>query len=183
MSTKFCLILAVITGCLSSCYKQSIADAMLHPSGGQTTKATMSYEINGTTVNVTGKEVAYPGGNYQTLQCERTTSYGYLFSAVIDNGELVFPFFTDSLKVGNYKYISNYGPFYVTTFEGRPQYVHGPTDNMDFNITSYKNGRISGNFSGQLTPAISQGPIDIVYGTLGSVVIKNGTFNNVPVVY
>jgi hypothetical protein len=54
---------------------------------------------------------------------------------------------------------------------------------MDFNITSYKDGRISGNFSGQLSPLVYQGYYANTYGTFGSVLIKNGSFNNVPVIY
>jgi len=72
---------------------------------------------------------------------------------------------------------------YVTSFEGKPQYVYNPGDNMNFTVTSYTDGHISGNFSGQLTPAISPGYPDNIYGTPGSVLIKNGSFKNVPVFY
>jgi hypothetical protein len=85
--------------------------------------------------------------------------------------------------VGNYNYTSNYGPLYVTTFGGYPQYVYGPTDNMSFTITTYKDRHISGNFSGRLTPAIIPGYPNNVYGVPGSLLIKNGSFNNVPIVY
>lgn len=182
MIMRFYLLLASITIFLSSCLKQSIADAMLNPSGKQATAATMSYEINGTPVKIIGRLTGNPGANYYTLECEKAG--GYVLSGVLDSGfDIVFTFFTDSLKIGNYKYTSNYGPMYVTTFEGRPQYVYGPTDNMSFTVTSYKEGHISGNFSGQLTPSISQGYPNNVYGSLGSVSIKNGIFTNVPVIY
>lgn len=182
MTAKISLILATLTVLLSSCYKQSIPDAMLNNPGKQTTTATMSYEINGNKVTIIGKEVNYPGARYQTLECVK--SGGYVLSGVLDVGaDFVFTFYTDSLKLGNYKFTNSWGNFYVTTFEGRPQYVYGPADHMSFNVTSYKEGRISGNFTGQLTPAISQGPVSPIYGVPGSVVIKNGSFTNVPVIY
>ena len=178
---KFYLILITITILLSSCFKQSIADAMLNTSAKQTT-ATLSYEINGNLVTVSVKDADHQIAGSRILDCEKSGS-SYVLGAVIDYGDFVFTFYTDSLKVGNYKYTSNYGPMYVTTFQGTPQYVAGPTDNMNFNITSYKDGHISGNFSGQLTPAIIPGYPNNVYGTYGSVLIKNGLFNNIPVVY
>jgi hypothetical protein len=182
MTMKFYLILAAITISLPSCYKQSIADAMLATSDKQTKiTATFSYEINGESVTVIVKDADNQGTRVHTLECVK--SDGYVLGCGSSSEDFVFTFYTDSLKVGNYQYTSNYGPSYVTTFQGYPQYVFGPTDNMSFNITAYKDGHISGTFSGQLTPAISQGYYNNVYGTLGSVVIKNGSFTNVPVVY
>jgi len=179
---KFYLIIAAISILLSSCLKQSIADAMLDKPGTQTNiTATLSYKINGSPVTITVMDADHqPTGN-RTLYCEK--SNGYILDGLTGTGEFVFTFLTDSLKVGNYKYTSNYGPLYVTDFQGAPQYVAGPTDYMDFNITSYKDGHISGNFSGQLTPVAISGYPNNVYGTPGSVLIKNGSFTNVPVVY
>lgn len=154
---------------------------MLNNGGNQTTTATLSYEINGNMVTISVKDADNQLAGSRKLYCEKAS--GYLLSGVSSFGDLVFAFNTDSLKVGNYKYTSDFGPMYVTTFEGRPQYVYGPTDNMNFTVTSYKDGHISGNFSGQLTPAIIQRFPDNIYGTPGSVVIKNGSFNNVPVFY
>lgn len=178
---KFYLTIAAVTVFLSSCLKQSIADAMLGDSGKQTTTATLSYEISGNLVSISVEDADNQGGGFRRLECVKSGSY--ILSGVSSSGDFVFTFYTDSLKVGNYKYTSNYGPMYVTTFEGKPQYVYGPTDNMNFTVTSYKDGHISGNFSGQLTPAIIPGYPDNVYGIPGSVVIKNGSFNNVPVFY
>jgi hypothetical protein len=178
MNMKFYLILIVVAILLSSCFKQSIADAMLNSGNGGKVTATMSYEINGTPVTVSVKDADHQG-LYPTLDCEKSNVYVLGCS----NNDFVFTFYTDSLKVGNYKYISNYGPMYVVTFPGTPNYVAGPTDYMDFTITSYKDGHISGNFSGQLSPLVSQGYYGNVYGTFGSVNIKNGSFTNVPVVY
>ena len=179
---KFYFIIFSITIILSSCYKQSIPDAMLNKSGGENEKtATLSYEINGQLVTISVKNADQQVPGFRTLYCEK--SVGYILSGTSNDGDFVFTFFTDSLEAGNYQYTSNYGPRYVTTFEGRPQYVYGATDNMNFNITSYKDGHISGNFSGQLTPVIMAGNPDNVYGATGSVLIKNGSFNNVPIFY
>jgi hypothetical protein len=178
---KIYLTLFAVTILLSSCFKQSIADAMLNTAKGGT--ATLSYEINGTPAKISVRDADNQTGGYYTLSCGKA-NYGYVLSGVTDLGEFTFTFNTDSLKAGNYKYTSYYyRDMYVTDFQGRPCYIAGPTDNMDVNITSYKNGRVSGNFTGQVTPATSQPFGNNVYGTFGSVVIKNGSFSNVPVIY
>jgi hypothetical protein len=179
---KFHLMLVAITILLSSCFKQSIADAMLNTPGKQNKiTATLSYEINGNLVAISVDDADHQGAGSRRLSCEK--SGGYVLSALGNSGDFVFTFYTDSLKVGNYRYTTNYGAEYVTTFQGYPEYVHGPTDYMNFNVTTYNNGHISGNFSGQLTPAIAQGYPNNVYGTPGSVLIKNGSFTNIPIIY
>ena len=179
---KSYLLIFVFSITLSSCYKQSIADAMLNKSGTQNgNTATMSYEINGKSVSISIKNGDQQTPGFSNLYCQK--SAGYLLYGMGDEGELIFHFFTDSLEVDNYRYPSSFGPMYFTNFEGRPQYVYGPTDYMDFNISSYKDGYISGNFSGQLTPAIVVGTLNNIYGDLGSVLIKNGKFDNVRVYY
>jgi hypothetical protein len=181
MTIKFYLIIAAVSIILSSCLKQSIPDAMLNKPDGQNQTATLRYEINGKLVLISVRDSENGAGGFRTLECVKAG--GYVLSGVSSSGDFVFTFYADSLQVGNYKYLSSYGPSYVTTFEGRPQYVYGPADNMNFNVTTYKDGRISGNFTGQLTPAISQGNPNNVYGTPGSVVIRNGSFTNIPVIY
>lgn len=178
MPVKFYTLLFALAVLASSCFKQSIADAMLQKTEGPT--ATIQYEINGKrlSLSVKGSENQPP---LYKLSCQKAG--GYVLSGMVGEIDFVYTFYTDSLKAGNYEYTINYGPSYVTTFEGRPQYVYGPTDHMRFTVTSYKEGRISGTFSGQLTPAVRVGTVGNVYGTPGSVVIKNGTFSNVPVIY
>ncbi len=173
---RFYVILFAVTVLLSSCLKQSIADAMLD--SGKDETATLSYEINGTAVKVSVRDADNQAGGYYTLACYK--SNGYHFSGITDNGEFTFRFYTDSLKVGNYNYTAT--GEYVTDF-GHPCYMAGPTDYMNINVTSYKNGRISGNFTGQISPATTQGPYGPVFGAYGSVVIRNGLFSNVPVIY
>ena len=158
---KLYLITAAMPILLSSCLKQSIPDAMLASQnsgsqGGAT--ATLSYKINGNAVNISVNDAESQNPNYYTLGC--TKSAGYSLDALSSSGEFTFTFYTDSLTIGNYKYTG-----------------------MSFNVTSYKNGLISGNFSGQLTPMISAGNPNNTYGVPGSVLITNGSFLNVPVFY
>lgn len=179
---KFYLIIAAITILLPSCLKQSIPDAMLGISGKQTKiTATLRYEINGNLVSITVEDADRQGPGIHTLECVKSSNY--VLSGITSSGDFVFTFFTDSLKVGNYNYASSYGPMYISTFQGKAQYVYGPTDHMSFNVTTYKDGHISGNFSGQLTPVITPGFPNNIYGVPGSVSIKNGSFTNVPVAY
>jgi len=176
MIMKFYLIAAAITILLSSCLKQSIPDAMLGTSKHTKITATLSYEINGTLINVSVDDADNPTSNFHTLECVKSNSYYYLY-AITDFGEFTFDFFTDSLKVGSYSYPINSGGIYVTDFHG-PNYVYYPTDKMNFNVTTYEGGHISGIFSGVLTPK----PNDI-WGAASSVTIKNGSFKNVPIIY
>ena len=117
-------------------------------------------------------------GSYR-LAC--TKSYFYSIEAIV-NGDFYFTFFTDSLAVGSYTYSDIFGDGFVTDYNNHPSFVHYTGDNMNFNITSYSNGHISGNFSGKLTPLISGGTPEI-WGDAGSVLITNGSFENVPVFY
>jgi len=165
---------------LSSCLKQSIPDAMLNPGGSSSTTATLSYKINGNAVNISVDDA--DNQNIDRLYCSKDAGY-YLLQGVSSSGEFVFPFYTDSLTVGNYKYTSYYGDMYFINYNGTNEYVHAASDSMSFNVTSSNNGHISGNFSGQLTPLITASNVNNIYGAPGSVLITNGSFQNVPVIY
>jgi hypothetical protein len=181
---KLFLITAVISILLSACLKQSIPDAMLasENSGGQgDVTATLSYKINGNAVNLTVSDAESQNPNLYTLGC--TKSSGYILDAVTSSGEFTFTFYTDSLTPGNYIYTGNYGDMFFIDYNNQDEFAHVPTDSMSFNVTSYKNGLISGNFSGQLTPMISAGNPNNIYGVPGSTLITNGSFQNVPVFY
>jgi hypothetical protein len=146
---KLYFVLIAVSILLSSCFKKSIADAMLESKNGPKVTATFSYEINGTPVSVTVKDADHQG-LYPELDCEKGN--GYVLGC--STNDFVFTFYTDSLKLGNYQYTSAFRDTYVVTYPSTPDYIAGPTDYMDVNITSYNNGHISGNFSGKLTPAI-----------------------------
>jgi len=49
-------------------------------------------------------------------------------------------------------------------------------DNFDINISSYKNRQISGTFSGKLSSTPD-------YNKRGNLVITEGVFNGIPVIY
>jgi hypothetical protein len=181
---KLYLKTAVVSILLSSCLKQSIPDAMLDSknSGGQgSVTATLSYKVNGNPVNLSVSDAESQDTSYYTLGCSKSTDY--TLEALSSSGELTFGFYTDTLAIGNYIYTANYGDMYFISYNGQAEYVHGPTDSLSFNITSYKNGLISGNFSGQLTPLVTGSTINNIFGTPGSTLITNGSFQNVPVFY
>jgi len=96
---------------------------------------------------------------------------------------MAYIFFTDSLALGNYAYTGIYGDMFVLSYNGTDEFVHDLSDSISFNITSYSQGNISGNFSGRLTPMITAGNPNITYGSPGSVLITKGSFKDVPVFY
>ena len=178
---------------LSSCLKQSIADAMIadqNPgaqSGNHPGVATMTYLVNGNTVTNSVSDPDLQSPNAYQLGCSKTF-YGpgstvYTLDCVSSSGEFAFTFGTDSLTVGNYSYTGVYGDLFVVSYNGTNEFLHVPTDSISFNVTSYSQGHISGNFSGRLTPMISAGNPNNVYGTPGSVLITKGSFKDVPVFY
>jgi hypothetical protein len=182
---KLYLVAAVISILLSSCLKQSIPDAMLasqNPGGQGDVTATLSYKINGNAVNISVSDAGSQDPSSYTLGCTKSAG-GYSLDGLSSSGEFTFTFYTDSLTIGNYKYTGNYGDMYFLSYNGQDEYAHVPSDSLSFNVTSYKNGLISGNFSGQLTPLISAGNPNNTYGIPGSTVITNGSFQNVPVFY
>ena len=180
---RFYIIALLVAIFLSSCLKQSIPDAMLDSknSGGGKVTATLNYKINGNAVNLSvtdaDNQTTVP---YYTLGCSKYPGY-YNLSAITSSGETTFSFYTDTLTVGNYKYLGTYGDMFFIDNNNTAEYVHAPSDSMSVNITSYNNGHISGNFSGALTPMID--PNNNIFGDPGSVLITNGSFENVPVYY
>jgi hypothetical protein len=175
---------------LSSCLKQSISDAMMDKqnSGGSSGVATMTYVINGNTVTTSVNDPDSQSPTSYQLGCSKTTYPGtnssvYNLDCVGASGETTFTFGTDSLTVGNYSYTGIYGDLFVLSYNGEDEFLHDPSDSISFNITSYSQGHISGNFSGRLTPMISAGNPNNTYGAPGSVLITEGSFKNVPVFY
>jgi hypothetical protein len=172
---KSYLIISSVAIVLSSCLKQSIPDAMLGVSKQKKIKATLSYEVNGTSVAVTVDDADHQPDYSRRLYCQKTSAY--YVEAITDYGEFTFYLFTDSLKVGSYSYPSLSGGLFIADYPG-PNFVYYATDYMNINVTSYENGHISGNFSGLLTPK----PNDI-WGVASSTSVTNGSFSNVPVIY
>jgi hypothetical protein len=181
---RFYVIALLMAIFLSSCLKQSIPDAMLGKNSGGRGKvtATLSYKINGNAVNISVNDADNQNPTLYTLGCSKYAGY-YSLGGLSNSGETSFSFYTDTLTVGNYKYLGTYGDMFFISYNGADEYVHAASDSLSFNITSYNNGHISGNFSGVLTPLIAAGNPDNTYGTPGSVLITNGSFENVPVFY
>jgi hypothetical protein len=156
--------------------------------GGGPSVATMTYAVNGNKVatSVNNPDGQMPAG-YQ-LGCSKTLYPGtnstvYSLDCVSTTGEMGFTFFTDSLSVGNYIYKSIYGDMFVLSYNGADEFVHAPADSISFNITSYTKGHISGTFSGRLTPMVTAGYPNNIYGTSGSALVTNGSFKDVPIFY
>jgi len=167
---------------LSSCLKQSIPDAMLGIKDHGKVTATLSYKINGNAVNISVADADNQGATNYTLGCSKNPGY-YSLSGISNAGETSFLFYTDSLAVGNYKYLGTYGDMFFIDYFNTAEYVHAPSDSLSFTITSYSNGHISGSFSGALTPLLTASTINNIFGDPGSVLITDGSFKNVPVFY
>ncbi len=181
LSMKFYLLVAATAILFSSCLKQSIPDAMLGTNEtGAGGAATLSYELNGNAV-----KISVPGNenlNSWRLRCEKEVGF-YVLAGLSSSGETNFLFFTDSLVTGKYTYIGSYGDMFFISYNGQNVYAHNASDSLSFTVTSYEKGHISGNFSGKLTPMITAGNPYNTYGTASSIIITNGSFQNVKVFY
>ena len=172
------LLLAIT---LSSCLKETIAGAMMKSETEALagSSISMSYKVNGVLVQTTVNDLT----NYDRLSCTKTNNYSYVLSFGSSSGELSFQFYTDSLKTKNYVYSGTNGTQHFLSYNNTNGYARYATDSISFNVTSYTNRRISGNFSGRLTPSLVEGANTTTYGTPGSILITKGSFDNVPVSY
>src|ERR1700733_11218964 len=157
---------------------------MLHAktssTGGAT--ATLSYELNGNPVKITVANAGNQDPNAYMLGVNKSPGL-YIFSGLGSTGETNFLFYTDSLTAIKYTCTGNYGDMFFISYNGQDEFVHVESDFLSLTITSCNNGRISGTFSGQLTPIINAGAINNTFGNPGSIMITNGVFENVPVFY
>jgi hypothetical protein len=192
LNMKQLLIASLVIISLSSCLKQSIADAMIdhnYRAQGSASVATMTFAVNGNTVTTSVKHPDTQSPTGYELGCSKTFYPGtnfpiYNLDCVATSGEITFTFFTDSLAVGNYTYTTGMGgDMFVLDYNYTSIFVHDPADKISFNITSYTKGHISGNFSGKLTPMVAPGYPLNTYGTPGSILITQGSFKDVPVFY
>src|SRR4029077_15885221 len=97
---------------LSSCLKQSIADAMIAQNsatqhGNAPGVATMTYLINGNTVTTSVNDPDSQSPYSFQLGCSKifypgATNPLYNIDCISTSGELTFTFGTDSLSVGHY---------------------------------------------------------------------------------
>lgn len=179
---KFYLIVVATSILFSSCLKESIPDAMLAAKessmGGRA--ATLSYELDGNPVKIS--VAANENLDSYRLRCEKSVGF-YVLAGLSGTGEIQSLFYTDSLTTGNYTYTGSYGDQFLASYNGQNAYAHYASDSLNFTITSYDEGHISGNFSGKLTPLITAGNPNNTYGAPSSVIITNGSFQNVKVFY
>lgn len=179
---RFYLIAFALILILSSCLKQSIPEAML--SAKKSGTATLSFTMNGNSINISVNDAdnQIPVSN-PALYITKGTPF-YRLTGASEGVMFFFTFDTDTLKVGNYK-IS--GPYpddgFFIAYYNIYEFVHAPSDSMSFNITSIKDGHISGNFSGVLTPLIEGNTSGNIYGEPSSVPVTKGSFKNIPVFY
>jgi len=179
LTMKFYLI-AATTILLSSCLKESIPDAMLGDQrSGKGGTATLSYELNGNPVKISVANANQDAVSF-TLGCRKSPGL-YVLSGLSVSGETTFLFYTDSLTTMEYTYRG--GEMFFISYDGQNEFVQAPTDYLSFTITSYDKGYISGTFLGQLTPLISAGNPNNIFGTPSSIKITKGSFKNVPVFY
>jgi len=145
-------------------------------------KGSIEFKLNGTLIRRDNDS-----SNVIIASCVQQAQSGplaamYLFGA--EAGVLTslnFPVVTDNLDLTNYhedsasinKYF--YYPFGADN-NGQAALIFFKGDYFDVNITSYKNHRVSGTFSGKLTNVPNPD-----YFTRGSFVITDGIINNVPV--
>jgi hypothetical protein len=186
---KQIIILFLAAVMLSSCLKQSIADAMLASMNVSNSGnfAVMSYDVNNNPVTITAIN-NYDGQMLTTdsfVRCTKTADYygnpvDYNIQALSTSGNRFdFDIYTDSLTVGNYSFDSLLIgiPYDVLVYNNITSAIYSSTDTLSINITSYSKGYINGNFTARLTPDLG------IWGTPGSTVITNGSFKNVQVFY
>ncbi|MEO7047334.1 MAG: hypothetical protein ABI091_18675 [Ferruginibacter sp.] len=183
---KFYLIAAASIILFSSCLKQSIPDAILSSrraaSAGIT--ATLSYKVNGQSVNMSLPDAINQNPLYtHSLYCRKMPAYlTYDFGSSDGAVETTFIFYTDSLTTKKYTFTGGGDVFFID-YNNINEYAHAVTDSLNFTITSYDKGLISGSFYGQLTPYNVDSNSNGTWGASGSTKITEGTFKNVPVFY
>lgn len=171
--------LVFVTILLPSCLKQSIPDAMLGITKRSKVTATLSYSVNGNPVQLSVSDADYQLRNSYQLGCEKQSGF-YILTGLTNTGDFNCFFYTDSLTIGNYNFNRSWGTMYFMNYNGTNGYVYNTADSLSVNVTSYRDGHISGNFSGLLTPLIDANRD--VYGN-STIFITNGSFTDVPVFY
>ncbi|HEY9362745.1 MAG TPA: hypothetical protein VIQ00_05760 [Chitinophagaceae bacterium] len=104
------------------------------------------------------------------------------------NNFIGFAIVTDSLQSKEYHYdstlihtgISKYS--FTFDYNGQIAGLFFNGDYFDVNITSYKNGRISGTFNAKFTPLAGAGG-GLNYNSRNSIAVTDGKLNDVQVIY
>jgi hypothetical protein len=153
-------------------------------STNQTTNSgSIQYKVNGNDVSF--DIFGYSTDQYAIIWKQfppTTISTRYTLTAKTGANGLVFTIPTDSLKQTVYHYDSTalfVGAAQFVRYNGVGSFVSTKNDYFDIIVTAYSNGRVSGTFSGKLTPSDSLGTI----GPPSSVTVTEGKFNNVEVIF
>lgn len=148
----------------------------------------ISYTVNGTTITMNNVDISTGEGVViaKQLKGDLISSTRYLLNAQKGlNNFLGVVIISDSLKVAGYHCDStqldnlNFMAVDNLNYNGQISSLYYNGDYLDVQITSYKNNRVSGTFSGKFTP--QKNVFD--YAFHGTVVITDGKLNNVPVIY
>ena len=153
-----------------------------------TSSGLIQYKVNGTDVVMNNVDV--PSGQFVVFNKQLkgiAPETRYLLSAQkgADN-LLIFPIVTDSLHEINYHYdstsIHNKPAAFAFSLEhtGETSTIIYHTDSFHVNISTYKNGRISGTFAGKFTPYSTQG---VSFDDRGTMIISEGKMINIPVIF
>ena len=164
-----------------SCKKSSSSSGTIKSDPGS-----IEFKINGTSV-----KMIYSNDVYQYfLSFFKTPPFStgarYFLNGSGSDSNIELNIFTDTLETKNYHYdsvdVAGYPGYVITlrlTYHGQTSVINYKDDFADFNISSHKNSRVSGTFTGKLTPEA----VPIGFGEPGSINITEGKINDVKVFY
>jgi hypothetical protein len=167
--------------CLLSCGKKKDST----PIPTVNTTGSVSYKVNGIVVTIDNANILSGEGVIFAKQLKgsilQATRYA-LNAQKGSNNALVLSIQTDSLQLIPYHYdsaavsLNPGGLLFDLDFNGQIGALIFTGDTFDIEISSYQNSTISGTFSGKL----SSGPN---YNSRGSILITEGEFKSIPVIY
>jgi hypothetical protein len=179
---RVCLYIVFISLNLS-CKKSNPSSGSVTPDPGF-----VEFKINGSAVKIIYSNYAYRSPLFFQKIPPPNIGTHYSLNGSELNSNIELNIFTDSLETKNYHYDSldvahSYNDILVislrVTYNGQTSYIHYKDDFADFNISSYKNSRVSGTFMGKLTPKI----LPTGFGEASSINIAEGKINDVKVIY
>jgi hypothetical protein len=175
---RITIIIIIYLSILQSCGKNWVVN--INDSSGS-----IQYKVNGQLITMdnanasNGENVVFA----KQLKGSVLPATRYLMDAERgSNNVLLLSISSDSLQEINYYYDSTYQSNHPSelvfdiSFNGEIGTLSFGGDNFDINISSYKNRKISGTFSGKLSSTPD-------YNKRGNLVITEGAFNNIPVIY
>lgn len=165
-----------------SCKKSNLSSDPITPDPGS-----VEFKINGSAVKMIYSNYVYHNPlDFSKLPPFTVGPRYSLFGWESLNTYIDLNIFTDTLETKSYHYdsvdVARDGAYVITlrvTYFGQTSVIYYKDDFADFNISSYKNSRVSGIFTGKLTPET----LPTGFGAAGSINITEGKINDVKVVY